>query len=360
MATKDKWKEELSIFEINRFVLNDQQIMDSEFLSKGLSDKVKKLVDGRFVILDDDNVNAYAFIREGHRVVALTKGSLYQYIYLAQLFMLKEDFFPDIGNESLVCKKNTPSLTRLINVETGLPSFHVSNDNERRNAGYTIAALAVKFMVYHEIGHHFLGHLKDNELAFDLPVGENMERKQLGESNAAYRRMETEADFFAIQTLLKEFAEMELQWSPFFKVDLMHIEMASLLVVALVIVKESLGIEVFDERNVEKKRYLPKILRLIFALTTIVLSKDYNLEDSFREALIEVPETRKIIEESVGDVHIDDSDGLRKALTAYLCNIAVFSEQTYADTCFGKYGFTAFGDDLKAMKWWKTDSKNSK
>lgn len=161
------------IFDWNEFILGDQGILTSDFFENEIAAKVKQeIANGRFLILNEDSINAYAYTEDGSNVVAITKGSLYCCLYMANFFMLKDDFFPDIGNPDACYPNASPSLFPITVDRDGNTVFPVSGDDERRNIGYVITVLALKYMVYHEVGHHKLGHLKQDKELYGLEVGE--------------------------------------------------------------------------------------------------------------------------------------------------------------------------------------------
>ena len=217
-------------------------------------------------------------------------------------------------------------------------------------------------MVYHEVGHHKLGHLKQDKELYGLEGGEanalrndatssdhHDDKKSLND----YQRMEMEADIYSVQRIIDEFGDISAETAPFFEVALGHMELASLLVVALVIVKECLAPENLSFEDMDENIYLPKYLRLVMNLSTMILDADSTLMNEFKEVLMMVPRTREIIESEIGVISMDDSSKLREGLTEYLKSIVVFSEQTYAEIFLGTIDAMAFWEDFKAAKWWK-------
>ena len=168
-----------------------------------------------------------------------------------------------------------------------------------------------------------------------------------------YQRMEMEADIYSVQRIIDEFGDISAETAPFFVVALGHMELASLLAVALVIVKECLAPENLSFEDMDENIYLPKYLRLVMNLSTMILDADSTLMNEFKEVLMMVPRTREIIESEIGVISMDDPSKLREGLTEYLKSIVVFSEQTYAEIFLGTINAMAFWEDFKAAKWWK-------
>ncbi len=162
-----------------------------------------------------------------------------------------------------------------------------------------------------------------------------------------------EADIYSVQRIIDEFGDISAETAPFFEVALGHMELASLLAVALVIVKECLAPENLSFEDMDENIYLPKYLRLVMNLSTMILDADSTLMNEFKEVLMMVPRTREIIESEIGVISMDDPSKLREGLTEYLKSIVVFSEQTYAEIFLGTINAMAFWEDFKAAKWWK-------
>lgn len=159
---------ELALFPLDNFVLSDQDILTSEFLKNDLEAVVQECTEnGRFIVLNEMSVNAYAYSMKAANVVALSYGSLYHCLYAANLLMLSEEYYPEIGDVR-ACYNDVNAQDYPPSVGTGGETlFYISGDDERRNTGYIIAAFAMKYMVYHEIGHHECGHLQKYNLTQD-------------------------------------------------------------------------------------------------------------------------------------------------------------------------------------------------
>ena len=340
------------IFVKENFVLNDQEILDSEFLFSDLEKSVQSSTDnGAFIILNDNTVNAYAYNRNGFNVVAMTYGCIYSCLYAANLFMLRDDYFTDIGNENACFSDVTAVKCPATNASDGSISLPVSGDDERRKIGYIIASLALKYIVYHEIGHHVCGHLKKHKNVYGLEGGENCEKIYSELSVNDHKKMELEADSFAVNKLIGEFDVLEDKWSTYFEVPLQHLELAMLFVTAQVIVKESLNEVLLSLQHIENSAYPPAIIRSIFAIVT-VLSNDARLLNEYREALTLETEYSDEADEAVEQsLNYSDSE-LGEMLQQKMVEIFVTSEQIYADIFWGRYDSPMFIGNYLAHDWW--------
>ena len=341
-----------AIYPMEDFVLADQVILTSEFLTDEMESRVRECIeDGCFIVLNEKAVNAYAYSREGYNVVALTFGSIYNSIYFADLFMLSEDYFPEIGDENAsysdVTTKKFPQIIR----DNGEISFTVSGDDERRNCGYMIALLAIKYMVYHEIGHHACGHLQKYSEVLGLDSGELGKTIHTCLSPDELKKIETEADVYAVHKLVGEFDELLEKWNPYFEVPLGHLEMALLLITALVIVKENLNEEILSLEEIDESGYPPAIVRLSISLHKISRT-DKQIIEEYRKALIlnaEYEEHAGLVEE----FRNLNEERLRDMLTEYLSNVVVSFEQIYADISLGRHDQAVFQSEFLAYEWWK-------
>lgn len=338
------------LFAPEDFMLADQQILTADFFVSEIEKQVRDSVEnGAFIILNDSSVNAYAYRREGYNVVALTLGSIYNCLYTANLFMLSKDFFPDIGNETLfdneVRAVDFPAQT----AEDGEISLPVSGDDERRNIGYIIAAMAIKYMVYHEIGHHVLGHLEQYDEVLGLDCGETGELVKNAANPEQFKRIEAEADLFAAEKLAGEFDELAEKWNPYFEVPLEHLEFSMLMIAALVIVKENLNEELLSVEEIEERKYVPAIVRLVLDMSVLVLEKNVHLREQFRQMLRYEAEDNPDVQ-SYNPV---DEREIELLLIERMSNVAVMAEQVYADIFVGSYDPAVFQSDFLGYEWWR-------
>ena len=341
-----------ALYPMEDFALADQNILTTGFLTDELERRVRECVEnGCLIVLNENAVNAYAYSRQGYNVVALTFGSIYRCIYTSDLFMLSENYFPEIGDEKACFSDVTTKLYPPENGDNGEISFPVSGDDERRNTGYMIASLAIKYMVYHEIGHHACGHLQTHREILGLDNGEAGRAIRTRLSPDEFKLIETEADTYAVQKLVSEFDELVERWNPYFEVPLGHLEMSLLLITALVIVKENLSEELFSLQEIDKSGYLPTIVRLIISLHTI-MGTDRQLTEEYREAMILNAEYLGQ-EELIDELRSLDNERLRVMLREYLANATVVFEQIYADIFLGRHDQAVFQSDFLGSEWWE-------
>ena len=354
LITEKKKRElgNLPVFHPEYLLMQDQEILNADFLINDLEGQVKSSVEnGCFIILNEPAVNAYAYRMNGVNVVALSAGSLYRCIYAADLFMLSENFMPDVGDLNACYGDVAADAFPPEESEDGNIGFKTSADDERRNLGYMIAALAFKYMVYHEIGHHVCGHVDRLQDSLGLDSGETGLSKVLSPDD--YKMMETEADIFAVQKLADEFGDLMAKWNPFLEGELQELELFQLLETALVIVKENLSRDPLSIDEIEKGRYYPKMIRLIVDVTAVIVKLQKSLLAQFRFVLDNVPETRELVESQMGPISLDDQTELERGLLQYLILVVVSSEQIYGDIFWGSHDPIVFRSDMKAGEWWK-------
>ncbi|MCR5294004.1 MAG: hypothetical protein K6E30_02360 [Lachnospiraceae bacterium] len=323
---------------------------DRERLLKEIEKQVRDSVEnGELIILDDSAVNAYAYRKDGHNVVALTRGSIYSCLYTANLFMLSRDFFPDIGNETLF-----ESEVKAVNYPPEISKdgdilLPTSGDEERRDVGYILAELAIRYMVYHEIGHHVLGHLEQYDEVLGLDCGEAGGPIQKVPDPDQFKMIESEADIYAAKKLMDELEGVADTWNPNFEVPLEMLELTMLMVAALVIVKENLNEELLSLQEIDDRKYTPAIIRLVVNLAVISLEKNTSLREQFRQMLAYEAEYGSG-EQTTETVNDEESDLL---LIETLSNVAVMSEQVYADLFVGSHDPAVFQSDFLGAEWWE-------
>ena len=346
---KRKSLSEPALYPMENFLLADQKIFSSKFLTDDLEKTVQECIEnGCLIIFNEMPVNAYAYTRKGYSVVAITFGSIYKCIYAANLFMLSEDYFPDIGDVRACYSDVTAAAYPPKVGKGGEVLFHESGDDERRDAGYIIAAFAMKYIVYHEIGHHALGHLQKYNHVLGLECGEAGEGMRSRISPDEFKLIEMGADIYAVQKLVGEFDELSQRWSPYFEVPLGHLELVLLLMTALVIVKENLNEELLSVKEIDDSAYPPMIMRLVVSLY-ITLETDKKLPDEYRQALILSAEVEG--KESAA-VNIDD-ESLKNMMMDYMINAVVSFEQIYADIFLGRHDQEVFQSDFLGSEWWQ-------
>lgn len=337
------------LYSMDNFSLGDQKILSSQFLINDLEEVVqKKIKNGCFIILNESPVNAYAYCLKEYNVVAISSGSIYRCLYAANLFMLSDAYFPEIGDVHACYSDVTTLKYPPIFGEDGKISFSISDDYERRNTGFIIAALAIKYIVYHEIGHHELGHLQKHHQVFGLDCGEAGEGVHRILSPDEYKLIETEADIYAVQEIVREFDILLERWNPYFEVPLGHLELALLLITALVIVKESLDEIILSFNEIDSNIYPPTIVRLVISLQTII-GTDTKILDEYRQFLM----LSSRGDDQDEDILELDEKSLKKKQLSYLANATVQIEKIYSDIYLGRHDQSVFQSDLLGVEWWE-------
>ena len=148
------------VVEPELFQLSGQNIWTTDFFADEIEGKVYESVENsRIIILNEDCFNAYAYHIHDVNVIAVSAGCLRRCLHAASLLMFSRYFFPDVGNLDACDDEGTADRYPLQIDEEGHISLSVSGDDDRCTIGFIIAALAVKYIVYHEVGHHLCGHM---------------------------------------------------------------------------------------------------------------------------------------------------------------------------------------------------------
>ena len=226
---------------------------------------------GFFIIINDEQVNAFAMKKNDISVVAINAGSIKKIMYSANLMMLSDKILLGIGDMS-ACRENIIAEEYPITEDGDNVLLYISGDSTREAVGYMIANLAVRFMLYHEIGHHEEGHverLNDKYSLFCKEVSNDKERIELEER----KKMEFEADMYAMTQIVNDFEILAEIWGKVLNLEVTYSEMFQLLVPALVIVKENLGMDVHNNEQIENSFYLPNIIRVVIDFAIIFMDK---------------------------------------------------------------------------------------
>ena len=226
---------------------------------------------GFFIIINDEQVNAFAMKKNDISVVAINAGSIKKIMYSANLMMLSDKILLGIGDMS-ACRENIIAEEYPITEDGDNVLLYISGDSTREAVGYMIANLAVRFMLYHEIEHHEEGHVKrfnDKYSLFCKEVSNDKERIELEER----KKMEFEADMYAMTQIVNDFEILAEIWGKVLNLEVTYSEMFQLLVPALVIVKENLCMDVHNNEQIENSFYLPNIIRVVIDFAIIFMDK---------------------------------------------------------------------------------------
>lgn len=226
---------------------------------------------GFFIIINDEQVNAFAMKKNDISVVAINAGSIKKIMYSANLTMLSDKILLGIGDMS-ACRENIIAEEYPITEDGDNVLLYISGDSTREAVGYMIANLAVRFMLYHEIEHHEEGHVKrfnDKYSLFCKEVSNDKERIELEER----KKREFEADMYAMTQIVNDFEILAEIWGKVLNLEVTYSEMFQLLVPALVIVKENLCMDVHNNEQIENSFYLPNIIRVVIDFAIIFMDK---------------------------------------------------------------------------------------
>lgn len=164
-------------------VIQKNGIMDLETLLEFETLVSERISNGCFIIINDEQVNAFAMKKNDISVVAINAGSIKKIMYSANLMMLSDKILLGIGDMS-ACRENMIAEEYPITEDGDNVLLYISGDSTREAVGDMIANLAVRFMLYHEIGHHEEGHVKrlnDKYSLFCKEVSNDKERIELEE-----------------------------------------------------------------------------------------------------------------------------------------------------------------------------------
>lgn len=338
------------------FLLKKNGILDADVMLQLQSEVESMIGDGCFALIDREEVNAFAMEKDGVPVIALYAGAVKKILCAASVLMLSDAFLPEVGDMA-ACYHDISSdmCTLKTNDEKdSVLKMTVSGDPCRENLGYMIACLAIRFVVYHEVGHHENGHVKKLKEKYNLYYSETSYTWISDEHLEERKRMELEADMYAVDMLIEKIDSLMESWSKYLDMDITYSEMFQLIVPALVIVKESLPTEVSRVEEIEKSYYLPNIIRI--SIIVMVIASQPHIKNvvypDILELFTENEEFRVQFEELYGIKVFDDNSQLTKeAYEKYYSLMIADTEQLYADIFVGNHLRTTFLSDVKAMNW---------
>lgn len=338
------------------FLMKMNGILDAEVMLQ-LQSEVEALIgNGCFVLIDKEEVNAFAMEKDGIPIIALYAGVIKKILCAASAMMLSDAFLPEVGDMS-ACYHNISSDVYTLKTDEeddSVLKMTVSGDPCRENVGYMIACLAVHFVVYHEVGHHAKGHVKKLKERYNLFYSETPYTWISNEYLEARKQMELEADMYAVDMLIEKIDSLMECWGKYLNMDVTYSEMFQLIVPALVIVKENLPTEVLRVDEIEKGYYLPNIIRI--SIIVMVIANKPHIKEVVYPDLLELftedEEFKVQFEEFSGIKVFDDNLQLTtEAYEEYYSLMIVNAEQLYADIFVGNHLGTTFLSDVKAMNW---------
>ncbi len=337
------------------FLLKKNGILDAEVMLQ-LQSEVETLIgSGCFALIDREDVNAFAVEKDGIPIIALHAGALKKILYAASLLMLSDAFLPEVGDMA-ACYHDISSDTYIPKTDENdsVLRMTVSGDPYREKVGYMIACLAIHFVVYHEVGHHEKGHVRKLKEKYNLYYSEAPYTWISDEYLEERKRMELEADLYAIDMLIEKMDSLMECWGRYLDIDVTYSEMFQLIVPALVIVKENLPTEVCRVEEIEKGYYLPNIIRI--SIIVMVMANQPHIKKVMYPDILELftenEEFRMQFEELYEIKVFDDSSQLTRETYEYFFSLMIAkSEHLYADIFVGNHLNTTFLSDVKALNW---------
>ena len=174
----------------------DELDSNSACIPFGLNQKDKKyLPNSAFVFVNNSGTNALSTLIKGVPIIGLYLGSISEIEHNANLMIgtMFEKNFPAGEFKRNMVYFDADGLLTLENKDCFL------SYKDERIMSYMMAETALRFIILHEIGHHYHGHISNlsNDYKGFILLKANDETDM---------RLEIEADAFASQTLAQEFA----------------------------------------------------------------------------------------------------------------------------------------------------------
>ena len=336
------------------FLLNKNGILDADCILELQEMMAELLGSSCLMLINNEKVNAYAFQKEGTSVIALYAGAFKKLLYDASLMMLSDEFLPGIGQEEACYPDLFAEDYPFVTEDDENLSMTVSGDPAREAVGYMIAGLAVRFIVYHEIGHHVNGDVKKFRDQYGIAYHEALENKKEQAYYEERKRMEFEADMYAMDEIIRRTDYFMQEWGAYLGQEWGYSELYQLVVPALVLIKENLPVDVYVPEEIEKSMYLPNIIRISLAAARIfmdqeikkVLYKDimwvFQEDDAFREQFE--------LENNLC-VFCDDGQLSEMAYIIFCSLLITQTEHTYCKIFIGSSFETVFRMDKKIGDW---------
>lgn len=340
------------------FLIKKNGILDAGIVLELQSSVESVLGNGCFAIINDENVNACAMEKDGVSIIALYAGTIQKMLCDACIMMLSDEFLPEVG-DMRACYHNINLDDHGMKTDgknNSVVTIDISGDYTREAVGYMIASLAVHFIVYHELGHHRLGHIKNLRERYGLFYQEALHTEISEEYAEERRRMELEADSYAADLIVEKMDSLMKRWGEYLDIDFGYSEMFQLLIPALVIMKENLPVEAYSVKEMESSFYYPNIIR-ISLIAMLVARKPHIKEvlwNDISAVFQEDEECRKQFEEENDIVVLDESGNLMEEAYEYFYALMIGgTEQIYTKIFVGNNLSKMFQTDLKAMYWFR-------
>lgn len=338
------------------FLLKKNGILDAEVMLQ-LQTEVETLIgSGCFVLIEKEEVNAFAIEKDGIPIIALCAGTLKKVLSASSLLMLSDTFLPEVGDMAACYHDISFDAHAPKNDENddSVLKMTVSGDPCRENIGYMIAYLAIHFVVYHEVGHHEKGHVKKLKEKYNLYYSETPYTCISDEYLEERKRMELEADIYAIDMLIEKIDGLMECWGRHLDMDVTYSEIFQLIVSALVIIKENLPTEVWRAEEVEKGYYLPNIIRI--SIIIMIMANKPHIKKIMYPDILELfteDEKFRMQFEEFYEIEVFDANSqlTEEAYEFFFSLMIAKSEHLYADIFVGNHLNTTFLSDVKALNW---------
>lgn len=338
------------------FIVKKNGIFDAGIILE-LQKKVESFLgNGCFVVINDESINACAMEKDEVPIIALYAGTIKKVFCDACIMMLSDEFLTGVGNMA-ACYHDISIDERGLRVDeedNSLLKIDISGDDIREAVGYMIANLAIHFIIYHEVGHHKLGHIKKLKEKYNLFYQEALHTENSQQYVDERKQMELDADLYAADLIVETMELLMGRWGEYLNIDLGYSEMFQLLIPALVIVKENLPVEVYSMKEMENSFYFPNIVRIV--LTIMVVARKPHIQEALCHDILvmfqEDEEYRKQFEKENSVVVLDDSNQLTEtAFERFYSLMVAGTEQIYTKIFLGSYRPEIFQLDIKAMHW---------
>lgn len=252
--------------------------MEGELLAR----QFEKPCDLNICFSYDRSFNAVAYLRGSSFVSSINLGAVLELYHHALSLLTFNEILPALGLEmnSQKCISiwdfERPKIYQLDNGFNQIDFYAGPENPIRLQAAELIALFAIEFLMFHEIGHVFGGHLLflNNSLQIDHLSAQN--REGIIETTL-HQTIEMDADAIAICFLLENTdAKKEIHFRNSQSLDLSYA--SKLLSIAVTIVFFLLDSDSSDRNKLSNSLYLPRDYRfsLVQAILISKLKKDYK------------------------------------------------------------------------------------
>lgn len=236
--------------------------------------------------VNDNTVNALATYFETTPLICINIGCLLNVFHYSLLLTMRNDFFPSIGDLeecANTVKISDYGFPQISNGEAGLweiEFYSGTDDVSRQTLATIITSMAHDFLVFHELGHHILGHTKYLSKVYGITYLQAQKSENLNQiDNVIIQSMEAHADVYAINALLnKIITGLDL----YFKLDFLETScdktkvIFEMFITAISLVFLLLDNDGIDSDNFSSAYYLPRQYRLDLILTSF---RDYIVKN---------------------------------------------------------------------------------